>query len=142
MRHWLGCKPYGIRKKGDTARIVKAPSCPCERFGFGTEPLSICLNGSTVVAIGRQSTKDTRWLSVRNVLRTNPRIKLHSVFKRGDEMNIRDEVFACTRACEHLLASGISLTEDERRFLQYYLQEVTQHLDLSSDASPKPLSRV
>ena len=42
-------------------------------------------------------------------------------FKRGNEMHIRDEVFAFTRAYEHLLASGFALTEDERSLLQVLL---------------------
>ena len=65
-----------------------------------------------------------------------------SVFFRGDDMHIRDEVFAFTRAYEHLLASGFALTEDERSFLQYYFQEMAQHFDLLSDGSPTLLSRI
>jgi hypothetical protein len=57
-------------------------------------------------------------------------------------MHIRDEVFALTRAYEHLLASGFALTEDERSFLQYYFQEMAQHFDLLSDGSPTLLSRI
>ena len=63
-------------------------------------------------------------------------------FKGGDEMQIRDEVFALTRAYEQLLASGFALTEDERRFLQYYFQEMAQHFDLVSDGSPTLLSHI
>jgi hypothetical protein len=42
-------------------------------------------------------------------------------------MHIREEVFACTRACEHLLNSELTLTPDERNFLEYHLTEVAQH---------------
>ena len=42
-------------------------------------------------------------------------------------MHIREEVFACTRACEHLLNSELTLTPDERSFLEYHLTEVAQH---------------
>ena len=57
-------------------------------------------------------------------------------------MQIRDEVFALTRAYEQLLASGFALTEDERRFLQYYFQEMAQHFDLVSDGSPTLCSHI
>jgi hypothetical protein len=42
-------------------------------------------------------------------------------------MHIREEVFACTRACEYLLNSELTLTPDERSFLEYHLTEVAQH---------------
>jgi hypothetical protein len=42
-------------------------------------------------------------------------------------MHIREEVFACTRACEHLLNSELTLTPDERSFLEYHLTEVAQY---------------
>ena len=51
-------------------------------------------------------------------------------------MHIREEVFACTRAFEHLLASGIALTEDERSFFHHYFHEVAQYFDLSLEADP------
>jgi hypothetical protein len=53
-------------------------------------------------------------------------------------MHIRNEVFACTRACENLLASGLALEGDERNLLEYYLRDVVlqYHLTLQSPAPP------
>jgi hypothetical protein len=39
---------------------------------------------------------------------------------------IRQEVFSVTRACERLLSTEITLTDDERSLLEYYLQELSQ----------------
>jgi hypothetical protein len=58
-------------------------------------------------------------------------------------MHIREEVFACTRACEHLLNSELTLTPDERSFLEYHLTEVAQHylVTLPSIEIPPDLQR-
>ena len=55
---------------------------------------------------------------------------------------IRDEIFACTRECERLLSSELTLTENERSLLGYYLNEVSCRLlsaTLSELQSPPPL---
>ena len=41
-------------------------------------------------------------------------------------LQLRQEVLAYTRACEHLLSRDMTLTEDERSLLEYYLQELSQ----------------
>ena len=37
---------------------------------------------------------------------------------------LRPELIAFTRACEHLLSDGVPLTDDERRLLEYYVNDV------------------
>jgi len=39
---------------------------------------------------------------------------------------LRPDLVAFTRACEHLLADGVPLTEDERNLLEYYVNGVVR----------------
>jgi hypothetical protein len=39
---------------------------------------------------------------------------------------VRDEILACTRACEEILASGMTLSEEERSLLEYYMSRLSQ----------------
>jgi hypothetical protein len=39
---------------------------------------------------------------------------------------IRQEVFSVTRACERLLSTDFTLTDDERSLLEYYMQELSR----------------
>ena len=58
------------------------------------------------------------------------------------DYHIRDEIFACTRECERLLSSEMTLTENERSFLGYYLNEVSRRFlsaTPSEQQSPPPL---
>ena len=41
-------------------------------------------------------------------------------------MNLRREIQAYTRACEHLLSLGEQLTDEERDLLEYYLNELSR----------------
>ncbi len=41
-------------------------------------------------------------------------------------LQLRQEVLAYTRACERLLSQGLTLTEDERNLLGYYIQELSR----------------
>ena len=41
-------------------------------------------------------------------------------------LQLRQEVLAYTRACEHLLSQELTLTEDERSLLAYYIQELSR----------------
>jgi hypothetical protein len=41
-------------------------------------------------------------------------------------MNLRQEFLAYTRACEHLLCLGGTLTDDERGLLEYYVKELSR----------------
>jgi hypothetical protein len=41
-------------------------------------------------------------------------------------MQIRKEIFACTRVCEYLLAYQLILTPDEQSLLEYYIRELAQ----------------
>jgi hypothetical protein len=43
-------------------------------------------------------------------------------------MNLRREVLACIRACEHLLSLDSKLTDDERSLLEYYVNELSREL--------------
>lgn len=40
--------------------------------------------------------------------------------------NLRPEVLAFTRACEHLLSTEVTLTEEERNLLEYYVKELSR----------------
>jgi hypothetical protein len=40
--------------------------------------------------------------------------------------HIREEIFACTNGCERLLSTDLTLSEDERSLLEYYVNEVSQ----------------
>jgi hypothetical protein len=39
---------------------------------------------------------------------------------------VRDEILACTRACEGLLASVVTLSDEERSLLEYYMSRLSQ----------------
>jgi hypothetical protein len=39
---------------------------------------------------------------------------------------IRHEVFSVTRACERLISTELTLTEDERNLLEYYMEELSR----------------
>ena len=41
-------------------------------------------------------------------------------------MNLRREIQAYTRACEHLLSLDQQLTDEERDLLEYYLNELSR----------------
>ena len=41
-------------------------------------------------------------------------------------MNLRREIQAYTRACEHLLSLHEQLTDEERDLLEYYLSELSR----------------
>lgn len=41
-------------------------------------------------------------------------------------MNLRREIQAYTRACEHLLSLGEQLTDEEGDLLEYYLNELSR----------------
>ena len=42
--------------------------------------------------------------------------------------NLRPEVLAFTRACEHLLSIEMTVTEEERILLDYYVNELSREL--------------
>jgi hypothetical protein len=42
--------------------------------------------------------------------------------------NLRPEVLAFTRACEHLLSIEMTATEEERILLDYYVNELSREL--------------
>ena len=39
---------------------------------------------------------------------------------------IREEVSSITRACERLLSTDVTLTDDERSLLEYYMEELSR----------------
>jgi hypothetical protein len=39
---------------------------------------------------------------------------------------LRPELLAFTRACEHLLSTELTLTEDEHTLLDYYVRELSR----------------
>lgn len=47
---------------------------------------------------------------------------------------LRPELRTYSRACERLLFHELSLTEEERAFVAYYVHELTQKYDLYSPA--------
>ena len=60
--------------------------------------------------------------------------------------NLRPEVLAFTRACEHLLSIEMTVTEEERIVLDYYVNELsreflsdrpTLHIRMSEPAAVK-----
>jgi hypothetical protein len=53
--------------------------------------------------------------------------------------NLRPELLAVTRACEHLLSIRVALTEDERSLLKYYMSELSRELLL--EEADRPLCR-
>jgi hypothetical protein len=55
-------------------------------------------------------------------------------------MNLRKEVLAYTRACEHLLSLGGTLTDDERGLLDYYLKELSRKFLSDGSTVPVPSS--
>lgn len=40
--------------------------------------------------------------------------------------NLGPEVLAFTRACEHLLSTEVTVTEEERHLIDYYLKEMSR----------------
>ena len=48
--------------------------------------------------------------------------------KRDGVLPIRDEILDCTRACERLLSTEITLTAEERDLLEYYVKELSREL--------------
>ena len=41
-------------------------------------------------------------------------------------LNLRPELLALTRACEHLLSNGMKLTEEERNLLEFYVNDMVR----------------
>ena len=56
-------------------------------------------------------------------------------------MQLRQEILTYTRACEHLLSKEVTLTEDERSLLQYYVQELSREFP-SDGKTMRPLSQI
>jgi hypothetical protein len=44
---------------------------------------------------------------------------------------LSQEILAYSRACEHLLSTEMTLTDDESRLVEYYVQEVARKFSLS-----------
>ena len=55
-------------------------------------------------------------------------------------MNVRREFLVYTRACEHLLSIGGTLTEDERSLLDYYVKELSRNFLSDGPTVPAPSS--
>jgi hypothetical protein len=53
---------------------------------------------------------------------------INTVLKGWCSMNLRRELRAYSRACEHLLSLGHTLTDEERSFLEYYANELSRVL--------------
>ena len=53
---------------------------------------------------------------------------------------IREEVGAWTNWCEYLLTTELTLTEDERGLLDYYVKEVTRKLLSAGNTNPHPVA--
>jgi hypothetical protein len=43
-------------------------------------------------------------------------------------MNLRQELLAYSRACEHVLSIKAELTDEERRLLEYYVNELPREV--------------
>jgi hypothetical protein len=43
-------------------------------------------------------------------------------------MNLRQELLAFSRACEHLFSLGHTLTDEERSLLEYYVNVLSREL--------------
>ena len=43
-------------------------------------------------------------------------------------MNLRQELLAYSRACEHVLSIKAELTDEERRLLEYYVNELSREV--------------
>jgi hypothetical protein len=41
-------------------------------------------------------------------------------------LRLRSEILAFTRACEHLLSTQVTVTEEERNLLDYYIKEMSR----------------